>query len=68
MNTVENKLLMDTHNNNKANPKMAELEQAFFESEDHVDREYYEKIVKQYPYQNGLRSQRTAVLTQPSRV
>ena len=31
---------------------MAELEQAFFESEDHVDREYYEKIVKQYPYQH----------------
>ena len=52
MNTVENKLLMDTTHNNKAKPKMAELEQAFFESEDHVDEEYYEKIVKQYPYQN----------------
>ena len=51
-NTVENKLLMDTTHNNKANPKMSELEQAFFDSEDHVDEEYYEEIVKQYPYQH----------------
>ena len=32
--------------------KMSEDEYDFFDSEDHVDEEYYEEIVKQYPYQH----------------
>ena len=32
--------------------KMSEDEYKFFESETKIDEEYYEKIVKEYPYQN----------------
>ena len=42
---------MDTTHKNKAKPEMAELEQAFF-GETKFDEEYYEEIVKQYPYQH----------------